>query len=324
MAFSTGSGARVAIGKESTWGTPVPDTMLMHFTSEGLAPEINKIEEESLLAAKAAAAYDLMGIKVSGDISGIVKPEMAGFLMKAALGGTDTVTPNEGGVTGQAKHEISLQGAASPLPSYTIMVDRKVAIKRYSGCRVESLKLSAKAGDYVRFTLAVKGKDESTGTIVTTTPPSKKAYKFVGATLTVGGESFEATGIDLDIANQLEEGPQTNVTGIYHSEPMHGKRKVSVAIEKPYDANAEAMRDANLLTDAVISSIVLHLESPAIIAATSKYRMDITLRNVAVLDAKTNVGGPGILTTSITGEATAVGADEPITAVIYDNQATAY
>lgn len=324
MPFSTGSGARVAIGKESAWGTPVPDTMLMHFTSEGLAPEINKVEEESLLAAKAAAAYDLMGIKVSGDISGIVKPEMAGFLLKAALGGTDTVVLNQGGVTGQHQHTIELQAAATALPSYTIMVDRKVAIKRYSGCRVESLKLSAKAGDYVRFTLAVKGKDESAGSIVTTTPPSRKAYKFIGATVTLGGTAFEATGIDLDILNQLEEGPQTNVSGLYHTDPMHTKRKVTISIEKPYDAAAETLRDTNLLTEAVLATVVLHLESPEIIAASSKYRMDVTLRNVAILDVKTNVGGAGVLTTSISGEATAVGSTEPISAVIYDNQSAAY
>lgn len=324
MPFSTGSGARVAIGKESAWGTPVADTMLMHFTSEGLAPEINKVEEESLLAAKAAAAYDLMGIKVSGDISGIVKPEMAGFLLKAALGGTDTVVQNQGGVTGQHQHTIELQTAAAALPSYTIMVDRKVAIKRYSGCRVESLKLSAKAGDYVRFTLAVKGKDESAGSIVTTTPPSRKAYKFIGATVTLGGTAFEATGIDLDIMNQLEEGPQTNLSGLYHTDPMHTKRKVTISIEKPYDAAAETLRDTNLLTEAVLATVVLHLESPEIIAAASKYRMDVTLRNVAILDAKTNVGGPSILTTSISGEATAVGSTEPISAVIYDNQTAAY
>lgn len=324
MPFSTGSGARVAIGKESAWGTPVPDTMLMHFTSEGLAPEINKVEEESLLAAKAAAAYDLMGIKVSGDISGIVKPEMAGFLLKAALGGTDNVVQNQGGVTGQHQHTIELQAAATALPSYTIMVDRKVAIKRYSGCRVESLKLSAKAGDYVRFTLAVKGKDESAGSIVTTTPPSRKAYKFIGATVTLGGTAFEATGIDLDILNQLEEGPQTNVSGLYHTDPMHTKRKVTISIEKPYDAAAETLRDTNLLTEAVLATVVLHLESPEIIAASSKYRMDVTLRNVAILDVKTNVGGAGVLTTSISGEATAVGSTEPISAVIYDNQSAAY
>lgn len=324
MAFNTGVGSRVAIGKETTWGVPVPDTMLMHFTGEGLVPEINKVEEESLLAAKAAAAYDIMGIKVSGDVSGILKPEMVGFLLRAALGGADTVTPNADGVTGQAKHEIALQSASAALPSYTLIVDRKVAIKRYSGCRVESLKLSAKAGDYVRFTVSIKGKDESTGTITTVIVPSKKAYKFIGATITVGGTPFEATGFDIDIMNQLEEGPQTNLSGVYHSEPMHGKRKVSITIDKPYDASAEALRDANLLADAVITSIVLHLESPAIIAATSKYRADITLRNVAIMEAKTNVGGPGIMSTNISGEATAVGSDEPITAVIYDDQATAY
>jgi hypothetical protein len=320
MPFNTGIGARVAIGKESAWGTAVPDTMLINFTSESMAPEITKTEEENLLAATAASAYDLMGIKASGDISCILKPENAGFFMKAALGGVDVVTV----VTGQQVHTIPLQTAALALPSYTLRVDRKQAIKMYSGCRVNSLKLSAKAGDYVRATLSFKGKDEATGTITTSTVPSLKAYKFIGATVVAGAVTFEATSVEFSHENNLEDGPQTSVSGLYATEPMHTKRKTTISIETPYDANAETIKTTNLLTETVITSIVLHLESPSIIATTHKYRMDITLSNVAIMDVKTNVGGAGMLTTSITGEATAVGATAPVVAVVYDATATAY
>jgi hypothetical protein len=324
MAYNMGVGSKLAIGKESAWGTPVADTMLINFTSESLAPTISKVEEENLLASKAAAAYDLMGIKIAGDFAAILKPENAGFLLKAALGGTDTVTPNFGGVTGQAQHSIVAQTPSGVNPSYTIFVDRKQAIKKFSGCKVENLKISAKAGDYVRATVSIKGKDEAAGTIATSAVPSLKAYKFIGGTLSLGGTAVDITSVDLDYTNGLDEGVQTNTSGTYSSEPVHGKRKIALNIEMPYDTNSESIRNTNYLTEAVLSTAVLHLESPSIITGASKYRMDLTLANVAVLESKVNVGGSGIITMSIKGEATAVGATEPITAVIYDGTATAY
>jgi hypothetical protein len=324
MAFNTGSGARLAIGKESVWGTPVADTMLINYGSESLAPAVKKTEEESLLAAKAAAGYDLMGINVAGDFSGILKPENAGFIIKAALGGTDTNVPNHGGVTGQTQHTIIGAAANGVFPSYTLIVDRKAAIKRYSGCKVDNLKITAKSGDYVRFTVTVKGKDESTGTIATAVPPTKKAYKMIGATLNLGASAMEITSVELDYQNQMDDGVQTNVTGVYMSEPLHAQRKIGLTIEVPYDAASEAIRTTNFLTEAVLATAVLHLESPEIITAASKFRADITLANVAILEAKVNIGGPGVIMMSIKAEATAVGATEPISAVIYDNVATAY
>ncbi|MGD9938613.1 MAG: phage tail tube protein [Clostridia bacterium] len=320
MAFNTGAGTKLAIGKESAWGTPVADTMLVNYTSESLSPEVTKTEEENLLAAMAASAYDLMGLRVSGDISAILKPENAGYFMQAALGGTDVVAA----VSATQQHTIPPVAADGDLPSYTIFVDRKQAVKKYSGCRVNSLKLSAKAGDYVRATLSFKGKDEATGVIASSTVPSLKAYKFINATVIAGGMTFEATSFEFSHENNLEDGPQTSSSGLYATEPVHTKRKTTITIETPYDANAETVKTTNLLADTVISSIVIHLESPSIITAALKYRMDITLNNVAIMEVKTNVGGPGMLTTSIAGEATAVGATLPVSAVIYDNNAVAY
>lgn len=324
MSFNMGAGARCGIGKESTWGTPVADTMLLNFLSESLKATVTKAEEESLLAAKAAAAYDLQGIKVAGDVSWILKPENAAFTLKAALGGTDTVVQNFGSVTGQHQHSMIAQTASAQLPAYTVIVDRKQAIKRYGGCKVANLKLSAKSGDYVRVTVSFRGKDESTGTIATAVGPTKKSYKFIGATLTMGGTAYEITGVDLEIDNAMEDGPQTNVSGLYQTEPMHGTRKIKLQIEKPYDANDETLHTTNYLAEAVLATVVLHLESPEIIASTSKYRMDITLANVAILDKSSPVNGRGVLMSSISAEATAVGSTEPITAVIYDNVSTAY
>lgn len=315
-----GTGAVVAIGKESTWGTAVADTMLLNFSSESIKLNGKKVEEDNLLASKAASGYDLMTLNVSGDISGILKPENAGFLMKAALGGPDTVTV----VSATQQHSIIAAAANGVIPSYTLFVNRKVATKKYSGCKIDSLKISAKAGDFVKFTASFKGKDEAAGSIVTTTPPSLKAYKLINGTLTLGATALDFTGCDLGINNNLDDGVQTNTSGVYATEPVHSTRKITLDIDMPYDANSEAIRETNFKTQALLATAVLHLESPSIITAALVYRMDVTLANVAVLDAVPNVSGKDVISITLKCEATVVGAAEPITAVIYDAQAAAY
>jgi hypothetical protein len=315
-----GTGAQVAIGKESAWGTPVADTVLLNFTSESIALNAKKQEEESLLATKAKAALDLVGLGVSGDVSLILKPENAGFIMKAALGGTDTVT----NPSGQQLHTIIAQTASVVLPSYTVFVNRKQAVKKYSGMKVDTLKLSAKVGDYVRAVLGFIGKDEATGTITTTTVPSLKSYKMIGGTFTLGATALDITSFALDYANNHDGGIQTNTSGLYSSEPLHSARKIAFTIDMPYDANSESIRETNFKTEALLATAVFHLESPSLITGSYKYRMDLTLNNVAITEAKMNVGGPGLITISITGEATAVGATEPISAAIYDATSGAY
>jgi hypothetical protein len=318
--FNVGSGARCAVGREVSWGTPVADTMLMNFNSESISLKPKKQQEESLLASKATAALDLVGMTVAGDLSFILKPENAGYIMKAILGGTDVVTV----VSATQKHSIVAAAAGAAFPSLTIYVDRKAAIKRYSGMKVASAKITAKAGDYVRVSLTLKGKDESTGTIVSTTLPTLKSYKFVNGTLSMGGTAIEFTDFELSIDNAMDDGIQTSASGLYNTEPLHGTRKIEFTVGTPYEANAESIREANFKTEALLNTVLLHLESPSIIASTNKYRMDVTLNNVAITDEPVNVSGAGILTTKIKGEATAVGSTEPIVAEIYDAQATAY
>ena len=320
MALNVGSGAQVAIGKESVWGTAVADTMLLDVASESLGLNVKKQKADSLIASKAKSALDLMGLTASGDVTVVLRPENAGFIMKAALGGTDTLT----NPTSQYLHTIVAAASGAAFPSYTLFANRKQAIKKYSGMKMASLKLSGKAGDYIRAVMSWKGKDEATGTITTSTMPSLKYYKFIGATLTAGGTSLDITGFELTIDNGMDDGIQTSGSGLYNTEPLHSERSISIKIDMPYDANSETIREANLKTETLLSSIVLHLESPSIIASTYKYRMDITLNNCAVTSEPVNVGGSGIITTSITAEATAVGATEPITAAIYDNVNAAY
>jgi hypothetical protein len=320
MGLNVGSGCVLAIGKEASWGTSHVDTLLVDFLSESIDAKPNKVKADTLVASKAKSALNLMGFTVGGDTPFVLRPEFAGYIFEAALGGTDTVT----NPASTYCHTIVAAAAGATFPSYTLFVNRKQAIKKFTGSKVATLKITGKVGDYVRGVATWKCKDEATGTIATSTPASLAHYKFIGATVTAGAQALDVSGVEITIDNGMDDGIQLNTSGLYRSEPLHSERSITVKIDMPYDANSETIRETNLKAETLLSTLVIHLESPAIITAALKYRMDITLNNVAVTSEPVNIGGPGLITCSIQCEATAVGATEPISVAIYDATSGAY
>lgn len=319
----TGIGTGVQIGKESTWGTSVAGAKIINFTSESIKATADKKTEDSLIASTSPSGKDLMGLRVAGDLSFILRPEFAGYLMKQAFGGTDTVTANSP-VTGSYKHSIPLVGAAGVLPSATILIDRKVAVKKYSGCKIDNLSLDAVMGDYVKGTITIKGKDESTGVMASLAALTLQSFKCVGATLTMGGTSYDAKSVKFSLANKLEDVGQTYGSGLYSLEPVHAQREAKVDIEINYGTDIETLYDTYGVTDTKLATVVLDLKSPSFIIGTTQYELQLTLANVAIDPPERNVSGAGVQVSKISGVALSIGATEPVIAVIYDAQTTAY
>ena len=320
----TGSGATLQIGKESTWGTAVAGTKIIDFTSESIKLAPDKKVQDSLIASKAAPAKDLMGLQVQGDTAFVLRPEYAGFLFKAMLGGADTVAANTP-VTGAHTHTIPLADANGVLPSYTLIIDRKAAVKRYAGCKVSSWSLDAKVGDYVKGSISWMGKDESAGTLASLSPLALQAFKVVSATCTIGGggTSYDVKSVSLKGDNKLEDVGQTFASGLYHLEPVHGMRELTVDIEMNYNSAVETLHDNYSITGTVISSIVIVLKSPSIITESTAYQLTLTINNVSAT-VERGISGTGLVTAKLSGSPTSVGATEPVTAAIIDASSSAY
>jgi len=243
----TGSGATLQIGKESAWGTAAAGAKIIDFTSESIKLAPDKKVQDSLIASKAAPAKDLMGLLAQGDTAFVLRPEYAGFLFKAMLGGTDTVAAGSP-VAGANTHTIPLADANGVLPSYTLIIDRKAAVKKYAGCKVSSWSLDAKVGDYVKGSISWMGKDESVGSLAALSPLALQAFKVVSATCTIGGTSYDVKSVSLKGDNKLEDVGQTFTSGLYHLEPIHGQRELTVDVEMNYDSAVETLHDNYSIT----------------------------------------------------------------------------
>jgi hypothetical protein len=317
MAFYTGTGTRLQAGKESSFAQAASPTTLVDLTSESIKVAVEKGDAGSLLGSKTASTRDLLAVTVEGSVSFILRPESAGLILHAALGGQDTCAQVE--TTEFYTHTIGLCDVNEALPSLTLAIDRKAAIKRYAGCTISALSLDCAAGDYVKGSMDLKGTTEETGTLdaqlKSFTIPS---YRCTNATFTVNGTTFDIASASLKIDNALESAPRTYASGLYAGQPQHGKRGVTINFEIPYSAEVETLK-SSYLTSEDNASVQLTFSSPL-----AGHSITITLAHVAIGEVDANVGGTGILSSTVAGEALSVGEDEPITIVITDKIPTPY
>jgi hypothetical protein len=295
----------------------------LNFLSESLKLDVDRKVEDNLLTAVVAQQGEIVGLKVSGDFAVGLKPENAGLLFKMGMGAEGTPTL-KGGTTGVYKHPFTLVPSTGSLPSFSATVDRKQAVKAYTGLKVDTLKLEAQSQDTLRATVGVKGKTEASGTTASLSAPTLKSFKFAGGSLTIDTVSFASvTGFNLEIANKLSEEKPNIGSGLYSPEPLHDTREVKVTIEADYDAQSEAVHETNFKAGTLIA-LVAKFYSTSLIEAGQPYEIDITIPNLEIVEASPNVGGRGKITMSISGNAVAVGSTEPITVDFYSAQATAY
>lgn len=315
MSFITGVGAKLQIGKETTWGTGVTPTANVNLTSESIEVSVSKGDEGSLLASKTPMSRDLLGVSVGGSVSFVLRPEFAGLLFSCAMGGTDTVTA-EGSLY---KHSIKLADTNTSLPGMTIVVDREAAVKKYAGCTVGGLSLSAGANDYVTGSFDIIGVKEESGTVASINPYTVPSYRCTSAKLIIGGNEIDAESTDFNISNSLQEAPRTYSNTLYAGRPEHGLREVTFSAEIPYSDVVETLKDTYLTTE-TNASVSLEFTS-----STTGYKLKISCPHCAVTSVSgASVSGSGILTSSVDLTALAVGTDEPCVVEIIDANSTAY
>jgi hypothetical protein len=317
MAFFTGTGTRLQVGKESSFAQAASPSAPIDLTSESIKVSVEKGDEGSLLGSKTASSRDLLAVTVEGSVSFILRPESAGLLLHSALGGEDTC--NQAETSGSYTHTLGLCDVNEDLPSLTFVVDRKAAVKQYAGCTISALSLDCAAGDYVKGSIDIKGTKEENGAIGASPGGfSIPSYRCTDATFTLDGTTYDIASASLKIDNTLESAPRTYASGLYAGQPRHGKRSVTISFELPYSAEVENLKET-YLTSEENASVQLTFSCPK-----EGHSIAVKLPHVAVSEVDANVGGTGILSASVAGEALSVGTEEPVTIVITDKTPTPY
>lgn len=331
----TGQGTSLQIGKESTWGTAVTPSTEINYTSENFRLVVDRTEEDSLLGAATARDMDIQKKSTEFDFSVVARPENIGLLLALVLGAE--ATPAAGTQSGVYSHAFTPLASSvnASLPKFTAVVDRHVAVKAYTGSKMESMKISCKQGDYMRIDFTGKGKDEVAGTKAAgLSIPGLKAFRFAGGKVTFDGTEFgDVTGIEFDYANALDDGEQTTSSGYYGTEPEPQKREIGVSIETFFNTAANTVRESKYKTENKVA-VVLKFESPSLAydadsdgepdSGDIPYSIEISMPLVVINSCDPAVTGPEKLRLTIGGVATESASESAVTITLVDKKSTKY
>jgi hypothetical protein len=238
MSQQQGSNSRLLYQTEVTY-KQVPsnqDAMVLPFVSESLRSSRNLISSNTIRSSRNPVAPVRGNVDVSGDISFELAPQYGKILHHAF--GTYTAVSGEsvGMVAGTYKHTFKV----GVLPVGLIIEKQFTDIDtakyfQYSGCKINSLKVSVKPEGMIECSVAIIGaKETEAASSFDSSPVDLGHDPFDGfeAVITEGGASLGiATEIDFTLENNLDGNSYViDGTGTRHSLPA-GTAKVTGTVK---------------------------------------------------------------------------------------------
>lgn len=322
-----GNSAIMQFAVESVYGTAPTMTKQIRISSESLKYVPEKKDEGVLTGGKAAGRVNTMSKKFEGSISSIVRPDEAGYWLGLALGVEDQTPDLVGASAGAYKHTFTSIGndESDSLPSVAFVVDRIVKAYAYTGGKVNTLSFNAQPGDYLKFELALVGKDEVDGTPATLTVSPLKPFKFAQAAVKIGGTTVaDVTDIKFTHNNNLDAAMQTTSTGIYFKEPEAGAREIKADLEVLYSTAANGLYTDYFKEDDDVS-LEITFTSEEEIETGFPYSLKITIPHMQCREVTpANISGADTLKQGLSLQGVEVGTDELITVELINGLATAY
>jgi hypothetical protein len=273
-----------------------------------------KKQEEVLTGNIGKSRHDTMGIKSSGNMATLARPDDLGFFLYMLLGNqalTDTdvfnFTPNK-----------------DTLPSFTMKVDKGAGIYTYPGCMLNSMSFSAQPEDYLQIELDVTAYDETfaPGALTSIAPSGQRAFKFHQGKVYQGiNEIADITSIKLSYNNNLEASIQTTSTGLHYKKPQPMTREATVDLECLYGAASEAFRQQYFKGDAIFGlKLVFQTDEGS---AGDLHVLTVEIPNAQITACSVPVNDDKAIKQSLTAMAIDVGGTTSLIAFMLDNGLTA-
>jgi hypothetical protein len=315
----SGNSAILQMALEATYGTvPTAMTDKINFSSADFKPTITKKDDGLLTGGKIGSQQETMSVKASGSLSTLAKPETIGLLLKGALG--VEVVGEQDATTKKYTHTFTPLGNGENdfLPSYTFVLDRKAAIKSYTGMTFDSLALSAASEDYLKADVTLIGQDEGDGALTSgLVAETAKALKFRQGKAYIGtAEIADCTSIKFNYKNNVSS-LQTTSTGTHYTQPQPATREITAEIELVYSTAAETLRKTWYKTDDLLSLKIVFTDDNNNILTLAIPCAQITAYDPPAVSGKDTMK-QSFTTTAVSS------ASEPVTVTLINDRATAY
>ena len=287
MAKEIGRLNSFALGKETTAGTPVAVTQWIPCESANLKLVTDPIKDESGFGRIESGADAHVAKKTSEMMAkGLVRPTSFGHLLLAALGQVAAPSLVE---TGVYKHAFTVKNDNNH-PSYTIVRDNQTQEEQAPYSMLESLTITAEAGQYLRFDAKFKGNviADTTGNTPSFTTSgetpflvSNMSVKVANDIASIGGASRTSVqSVKFTIDKNLEQvfGTKTSTTEQLGFVSQHNKNlSVKGDIETLYDS--DVLKD--IAEAGTKQALELQIQGRTLIGAT-KYE-DLTFQLASII-----------------------------------------
>jgi hypothetical protein len=214
------------------------------------------------------------------------------FLLGAL--GTEAAVSGEGDAKTHTFKAID-NNLTSHLPAFTVALDRKIKLYKYTGCKINTISFSAAPEDYLTLDIEVFARDEAVASsgLTPITPSSPKAFKFHQGKVYFAGSPTafgHITNIGFDYNNNMENHVQITGTGLYYYEFDPNTREIRMELEMLYLPEAETFRQSWYKTDDILK-VKLEFKSDEIITGTTPYSLTIEVPACQVTECSASVGG---------------------------------
>lgn len=330
MALITGNEFTVQYGIEAAgaYGTAVAPTHELLVTKVDAKVQRDLKEMGENTGGQIGAKGYSMARSTELSLSFLARPDQLGAWLFCALGIEATVQASGAGHL--HTFTLSKSSADELLPSMTIVVDYKTAIKGYNGCKVETLKISAASGDLLKVDVTLRGLDEAVDTLTSLSPSALSPMRFAGATFQIDTVPLLCDNVTFEIVNNLDKTKSTialaGAATMYYDEPQPQVRTITVTGNALYGDDIETLRDGHFLNSGdVVVGAVLNFKGD-IYSGTERYNLALTIPEMQVQDELL----PGFtlqkLMSSVNLKAVqpANPATEPLTAALINELETKY
>lgn len=305
---------------EVTYGTAVTTDRFVPFISENIQPETFRTRTPALRAGKRTHRTDeyrpgILGY--SGSIELPVQTKGFGVWLKRALGAVTTTGP-----TGGAYQHVGTVDPDECPQSFTLQVNRPFApcaatdqAFTWEGCQINSWELSLSVDEYLKFSAEIVAEDGTTGTALASAsyPTGLEPLTWAGASVTVEGTTVPVKSFTLSCNNNLTtDRHYLRASTLRDKAPRSDFPEITVSFECDFDSLTQYQRFVATTAASSRATVVFTANGPTAITTGTFPSVVVTLEEVDITNAATNVGGTEMLMQSIEGMVLDDGTNEPI------------
>lgn len=313
--MASGNDFRIALAKETVYGTRVAPSRFLVITGESVSFTRNRAFSGALGLGRWARPSKLTSRGGTGSITGEVSTTGFGFLLDALHG--NTVAPVQQAATAAYLQTHTLDTA--PVKSYSMQKQMPPVLSNtlvpidYVGLMATGITFNWTSTGFLTFELAVDVQDElATQTLVTyVAPASYSPFSGVsGATVTIGGAT-EANILgngSLAIGMSMRDDAYALGTGGTKAKPVETDKPTATMT---FTADFNDRTNLDRVVNNTIADVVLRFQD-AVIAGANNYYIEITLQDCVFTSPSPTVDDAGPVQQGVTLTAASTTGDPPI------------